>query len=749
VLGTATAGEGGRWSARVDLVSPLEGSTYRLVAVTTVPTAEGTAEMLSEPLEVRFSTSGVEPVSITIDNSIADARGRAVTWDPRTGNAAPTLVYVPQVPMKLTARFEDASRVRDFTAYVGSLSAEGSCTATECSATFPPANASEVGDISVGYTVDALPVTNGSTRVPTLEEIVAATPFPFNSPEDAVFEVTGPDEFTGRWTVQGMPLEVRSTIGAARTLGEPSPEDLALTAAIGAPVRNVSITKRGEGEDAELVISADMSASWLSSGAAGRSATASLADSDWKKVEKAIKVGAAFKDLLEIARNGADSAVLDRLQDHVDLNILACQPEIAAELTGYIDDAKGTLVLHKLAANALDWMTNAGGSFASSSADPRAASAINTAVKQLFKELTDRLGQQFIDRAIERVEAVGMESCDPRIKFKPKDFKPGRPVGSPTWIYDPSGYVYEALGTQRLEGVTATVLRGESAEGPWTVWDAEAFGQTNPQSTSVEGAYGWDVPQGWWKVRYEKEGYRTAESEPLQVLPEHYGVDIDLHRLAPPALTGATATADGAVEVVFDQWMNTESVRTALSVRAGGQPVAGSVTPVGQLDSPKGVALARTFRFVPAAPFGSGQQLTVTVPGTVVDHGGVPLGTDAVRTVTAPTRPDGQPACGMVTTAVSPTGRVKSGTNLTVTVTAAPGVPVELRALTAPSLIDWLRAVLTGQADVAKPWKVVGTGTTGANGKATFTYRATADTLLHGRQPGCRSLTGVAVVDVK
>ena len=61
---------------------------------------------------------------------------------------------------------------------------------------------------------------------------------------------------------------------------------------------------------------------------------------------------------------------------------------------------------------------------------------------------------------------------------------------------------------------------------------------------------------------------------------EHYGVDIDLHRLAPPALTAVTARADGAVEVVFDQWMSVDSVRAGLAVRAGAQVLPGTVAGV-------------------------------------------------------------------------------------------------------------------------------------------------------------------------
>ncbi|SDF21809.1 Fibronectin type III domain-containing protein [Blastococcus aurantiacus] len=752
VLAETSAGAGGRWSTPVQLHAPLEGVTYRLVAVTTAPGPDGgTVELLSEPLDVRYSASDVKPVSITVDNAIADARGRSVTWDPRTGNAAPTLVYVPSVPTKLTARFEDASRVRGFTAYIGSEEQEGSCTATECTATFPPMSSTDVGEIAVGYTVDALPMANGSTRVPTLEEMVATVAHPFNAPEDAVFEVTGRDEYTGRWSVQGMPLVTRSSIGAATELPAPSAADQALAAAAGAPIRGLEVSTPGEGDDKEIVVGAYVATSWLDGGPAGRSVSALMADTKitWKWVEKRLKVGKAFYDLYDISANGANNQQLDALMDHVDLNIRACQPEIAEELEGYIDDAKATLVLHRYATNALDWATLAGGSFATTS-NESLGGHINTTIKTLFKGGLTFLGNAFIERAVERVEAVGMKSCDPRVKFVPKEYKPGSwGVGSPTWIFDPSGYVYEALGTQRLEGVTATVLSGPSPQGPWTAWDAEAFGQTNPQSTSVEGTYGWDVPQGWWMVRYEKEGYRTAHSEPLQVLPEHYGVDVDLHRLAPPALSGVTATADGAVEVVFDEWMSSDSVRAGLSVRAGATAVPGTVTAVGEQRSPGDVALARTFRFVPATPFGSGQVLTVTAPGTTLDHGGVTLGADATRTVTAPTRPDGPVSCGALGLSVSPGGQVRKGTTLTVGVSGLPGAQVTLRALTSASVIDWLKAVLTGRLDGARPWVVVGTAKLGTDGKATFPYRADRDTLLQAGQQNCLLTGRIAAVDVK
>ena len=65
---------------------------------------------------------------------------------------------------------------------------------------------------------------------------------------------------------------------------------------------------------------------------------------------------------------------------------------------------------------------------------------------------------------------------------------------------DPSGYVYEGVSSNRLEGVTATCYYKEEVEDMYgdlyeraVVWDAENYEQVNPQTTDVEGKYGWDV----------------------------------------------------------------------------------------------------------------------------------------------------------------------------------------------------------------------------------------------------------------
>ena len=37
-------------------------------------------------------------------------------------------------------------------------------------------------------------------------------------------------------------------------------------------------------------------------------------------------------------------------------------------------------------------------------------------------------------------------------------------------------------------------------------WDAAEYAQENPLFTDANGLYAWDVPQGEWQVKYEKDG---------------------------------------------------------------------------------------------------------------------------------------------------------------------------------------------------------------------------------------------------
>ena len=156
-------------------------------------------------------------------------------------------------------------------------------------------------------------------------------------------------------------------------------------------------------------------------------------------------------------------------------------------------------------------------------------------------------------------------------------------------ILDPSGYVYEAVPSNRLTDVTATAYyQGENSNE--ILWDAENYDQINPQITGPDGAYAWFVPEGQWKVKFTKYGYRSADSGGvpaaagntgntgwLPVPPPQFGVNVGMVSTAAPAVENTIAYTD-RIEVTFSQYMNIGSVADAISLNQDGQPISVKVT---------------------------------------------------------------------------------------------------------------------------------------------------------------------------
>ena len=66
---------------------------------------------------------------------------------------------------------------------------------------------------------------------------------------------------------------------------------------------------------------------------------------------------------------------------------------------------------------------------------------------------------------------------------------------------DPSGYVYEAVPGNRLQGAEVSLYCEDDISQAPLLWDAVAYGQEARQVTGADGAFGWDVPDGRWQVR--------------------------------------------------------------------------------------------------------------------------------------------------------------------------------------------------------------------------------------------------------
>ena len=119
-------------------------------------------------------------------------------------------------------------------------------------------------------------------------------------------------------------------------------------------------------------------------------------------------------------------------------------------------------------------------------------------------------------------------------------------------IMDPSGFVYEDVESNRVEGARVTLERGEMSDGQIQYtgdWDAESYGQINGYLTNVNGEFQWDVPKGFWRVRVEKDGYAVTYSDWMEVPPPQLGVAIDI---GPSRLAENKAALYETVQIVED-----------------------------------------------------------------------------------------------------------------------------------------------------------------------------------------------------
>lgn len=208
-------------------------------------------------------------------------------------------------------------------------------------------------------------------------------------------------------------------------------------------------------------------------------------------------------------------------------------------------------------------------------------------------------------------------------------------------IHDPSGYVYEAVPDNRVEGVQASIYYKETKENMYgdpyeevVLWDAEEYAQKNPLFTDENGMYQWDVPQGLWQVKFEKDGYQTAFSEWLPVPPPQLDVNIGIVQNKQPEVTEARAYEEG-VEVQFDKFMDLSTLTTDnIYVTANGEKLTGEIRMVDSTladeyaseEDANALRYASRVRFVPEQPLSvTTGEVRVTVSRNVLSYAGIPM----------------------------------------------------------------------------------------------------------------------------
>ena len=187
-------------------------------------------------------------------------------------------------------------------------------------------------------------------------------------------------------------------------------------------------------------------------------------------------------------------------------------------------------------------------------------------------------------------------------------FKSGGKGSIFNWSIDPSGYVYAAVTSNRIEGATVTaywIPFDEEDETYWdnpdetkaVVWDSDEYSQYNPLTTDADGNYAWDVPEGWWKVKVEKEGYETYTSEWLPVPPPQTDVNINLLNKSVPQITNATV--DGStITLEFSEYMNPDTLHNIMVKDYKGNDVTYMLTYSEDETSYEGSVYAKEFCLV-------------------------------------------------------------------------------------------------------------------------------------------------------
>ncbi len=278
------------------------------------------------------------------------------------------------------------------------------------------------------------------------------------------------------------------------------------------------------------------------------------------------------------------------------------------------------------------------------------------------------------DAILDSLNGLKCKKKDDDKKDSSKKFPDIKPVR------DPSGFVYEAVESNRLEGVKATCFYKEEVEDMYgdlheniMVWDAEEYAQRNPLFTDAEGKYAWDVPTGLWQVKFEKDGYETAYSEWLPVPPPQLEVNIGMTQLRQPAVSHVKACTDG-IDITFDKYMDPKTLTTEnIFVTKGGQTVDGKIE---LLNAEGGYASKLRFN----ASLTANDKLQLTIRHTVESYAGLQMEQDFTQQFDVEQRITAIVADSIV--------NLSEGSEYTVNVSILPAEAAKGKTLTATALTD-------------------------------------------------------------
>lgn len=641
IVGAAEASPAGRWSLRANMDGEGKTAVWQLRAEARTDSGSWS----SGSTMVNYDVNVAEPVEFTL----SQPDGRKIVLDPREGEAKFPYVLLPGWPFYLTVKFNHPELVRDVVFTVGderfSASLKDGVYQTMTSG-------SAVGPIGIDYRTREPADSLKGGPTPT-DELKSQMPPAFRDAKQDSLYVSpreGGDRkqsMTFKATLPAAGGDAAMALSATleRTSYTPSSSDLTLANETNIPLYGLQVGESFDRGTLNYELKGYLPADEFASGLDVGKALAYMSAGADLDVYKDIAPTAKAKSAPVKTLNGALAAVkvtvklafeskagentwkaidsayslydgrgtgdsLDDLAYIMDKIARYCPPNLIPVEMEYVEMLRNKIIRNE--------MIKYGISIAGTVAGP-ATFGVGTVALFIASNAFGKMLDASLAAQMKRFNDDINDICN-----VPK--KPKKPLADPEWIYDPSGYVYEVTEDNRIEGVKATALRWNEETKRWDVWDADWYGQENPVYTDADGRYAWDVPEGKWKVLYEKEGYLPAESEELTVLPPHFDVNIPMISTLPAKPVQVEAAPGGtSVDIVFDRHVNKDTVSGSLFAvidPATKEDIPGTWTPV----EPLAEGNSRRIRFTPDTPLAIGSTYKVFVDGAVQSYAGIPMG---------------------------------------------------------------------------------------------------------------------------
>ena len=678
-LGEATANRYGLWQMQVLLPDRGQPAMHFLNA----QTGEGESLIGSLPVRVVFDPNHPTIIRFTMQQT----DGRLVEIDPQLGVASFPYVFVPGMNFTFNITFNNHQAVEEV-ALIGSNERSDRTypavwnEAEQCysvTAKFEYYSGTP-GDLYVSYKIKDTPyqpviIPSSEEEIRALdEELRRAMPQPWR---DATVTVDDPGQVTEPGSGPNPSPQINIALNdnpqqlLKITFGYNEISDFAANPAIpmigisnGSSVSNLQdvITELPNGGfrlRRSCVVPASVLNDYLAAGSQSFSAQASNSVELWVMAESPYEGGMQLADLYDTVKSGFDfKDKLDELSAFQDQAARSCNSGAA----GYYNDMAEHLADTAMINLSIKYTLQVGGIALGLTGVGLIGTAAVGVISNLLTEVGEAKWEQNFNDLKQQLsnddeckddeqddDNDDRDDSDDRDDRDDRDYpKKKKKIAKPKYIWDPSGYVYEAVVDNRIEGVTTTIFEKDTDSGQLVFWDATEYLQENPLVTDSHGRYAWDVPAGYWQVAYEKEGYQTAYSSLLEVPPPQLDVNVPIVSLAPPVVTGAAAAGGGScLEISFDKYMRLNSMTdTTIAVLLPGQVdefgnperITGTISAINPSDDPgaAGAQLAKTIRFTPAQALTVGEAVNLQVSQMVQSYAGRTMAADYSTTLTVP-----------------------------------------------------------------------------------------------------------------